>query len=199
MDILEHREEQIKHAKEKFKDFVPTFKQYNGLSTLDWRNKNGSSEYYIRYIFDEDKNSLYISGDLGNACVVLTEKATLKNLSSYINTVSYFIEKIKCSTDLYQYDNRIAEEEIMQRFEDYFGDTMVDEQWEEIEDMISDISNNYFDCRTGIVANDSWIEVLESYDSDYFDWIYRVGRRVDARVVLWLVGLNMAYYDFLKE
>ena len=33
------REEQIKHAREHFKDFVADFNDYGDIQTLDWRHK----------------------------------------------------------------------------------------------------------------------------------------------------------------
>ncbi|MCM1220440.1 MAG: hypothetical protein NC548_38740 [Lachnospiraceae bacterium] len=60
---------QIVCSREFFQNFMATFRQYDGISVLDWRNRNGGIAYSVRYVFDEDKNRFYISGDTGNAVV----------------------------------------------------------------------------------------------------------------------------------
>lgn len=74
---------------------------------------------YVRYVFDEKRGHLYISGDLGHAVVELTEAATLKALSRYIYMVGYFVEKIECSTNLYSYDEKLAHSDLERQLSDY--------------------------------------------------------------------------------
>ena len=61
------REKQIKHARERFKDFVADFNDYGDIQTLDWRHKDGGSDYHVHYIFDTKQQYMHISGDLGSA------------------------------------------------------------------------------------------------------------------------------------
>lgn len=83
MAMNDYREKQIEHANLHFSNHKAEIKEHGGITVLNWRNQNGSSDYYVHYVFDGC--FLYISGDLGSAVVHLTEKATLNALSRYIN------------------------------------------------------------------------------------------------------------------
>jgi len=87
MNRITRREQQISYAKMEFSHHKAVFRQLDGISTLDWRKEDGSSDYYVRYVFDEERCCLYLSGDLGSAVVRLTERATLQALSGYINMI----------------------------------------------------------------------------------------------------------------
>ena len=177
MDKITRREQQISYAKMVFSHHKAVFRQLDGISTLDWRKEDGSSDYYVRYVFDESRGFLYISGDLGSAVVRLTERATLQALSGYINKVDYFVEKIECSTDKYYYDEEIEErqdclEELMEQFTGFDG------------------------FRT--VSDDSHC-LLSEICPDYGELLCKAGRYMATRIILWLVGLQMAWEQVKKE
>ena len=50
--------------KQKFKDHKATFTDYGNIKILDFKKPN-STEYRIRFLFEEDYCRLHISGDLG--------------------------------------------------------------------------------------------------------------------------------------
>lgn len=187
MDRTERREQQIAHAKEHFAHHKAIFRQLDGMSTLDWRNENGSSNYYVRYVFDESHGFLYLSGDLGTAAVELTERATLKALSGY--EVGYFMEKIRCSTDLYRYDTEIAKEDLT-----YYLWYCEEDENEKmtISEFITDLLSS-LDTRQGLNLTEEQENRLSELNSGYWEWISNVGQCVDTRVVCWLVGLQMAW------
>lgn len=192
-------EKEISYAKRHFAEHKGRWTKMNGLSILDWKHTSGSIDHYIRYVFDEEKGQLYISGDLGHACVQLTEKATLHNLSRYIKMVGYFVEKIRCSTDLYAYDEDVARERlnsvIIDDDEEYLEPEELSERKEFIQDLLDHMS--YID---GLVhMSDEQKEKLSEYDSDWWEWISGCGRKVHTRVICWLVGLNMAYEQLHKH
>lgn len=184
-------EKQIKRAQNSFRNHKAKFEQFDGISILDWRNIDGSSNYYVHYVFDEEKGCLYITGDLGSAVVRLTERATLESLSSYINSVDYFLGKIQCSTDKYVYNEELARNQLKQRLiipdEEY-----EDERLEELQELISD-TLECFEELSGFNLSDDVEERLSKEDADYWEWIYDIGKTVDIRVILWLVGLEMAH------
>lgn len=198
MDRTERRAQQIAHAKEHFAHHKAIFQQFDGISTLDWRHESGSSNYYVRYVFDEDRGCLYISGDLGSAVVQLTERATLQNLSHYINSVDYFTEKIQCSTNLYRYDMEIAKADLAYHFQDYEEEN-VDEEQENIFDEKMSISElvsgllDSLDVRQGCNPTEKQCSQLSDLNPDYWEWIGDVGQYIDTRVICWLVGLQMAW------
>lgn len=199
-------EERIQNARRHFADHHAKFEQHDGISTLDWRNKNGSSNYYVRYVFDEKHCHLYISGDLGSAVVRLTEYATLKSLSSYIESIYYFAKKVQCSTDLYEFDYDRAKEEVRKHLTDIEPDFDEDdkdavETYEELmderEDIICELMENFSSTR-GLQILSSSLSKLDAICPDYPEWIYGAGECLSPRVIYWLVGLNMAYQQ-IKE
>ena len=60
------------------------------ITILNWRNKNGGSFYYIRYVLDG--NYLYITGDIGCAIFKFSEKADLETIAKYYD-FDYFKSK----------------------------------------------------------------------------------------------------------
>lgn len=198
MDRITRREQQISYAKMVFSHHKAVFRQLDDISTLDWRNEYGSSDYYVRYVFDESRGCLYLSGDLGSAVVQLTERATLQALSGYINKVDYFVEKIKCSTDKYYYDEEIAQEELEEILfpEDV---TLSDEEKEERHDCLEELMEQFtgFDgFRT--VSDDSHC-LLSEICPDYGELLCKAGRYLATRIIMWLVGLQMAWEQVKNE
>lgn len=186
--MIDYREEQLKKAKFHFANHKAEIKEHGEITTLDWRNKNGSSNYYVHYVFDGC--FLYISGDLGAAVVHLTEQATLKTLSRYINMVDYFVEKIECSTNKYQYDERIAREELREQL-------FPDDDGEELElvdaDLIERLMYYYYHIEGFRNIPSDLLEEVRELDESCFEWIYSCGEVIDTRIILWLMGLQMAW------
>lgn len=190
-------------AKEKFKNHAASYVEYSSnLAVLDWRNKNGSSNYYIRYVFDG--NNLYISGDVGTAVVRLTEKATLATLAGYLNRINYFSEKIECSSDLYMYDyataTKVLEKHLIDVLDDEEYDDPDDKQTalEERYDLISDLTV-CLDQYNGWTVGNDLIERLAEIDADYVEWLYSAGREYHPRISYWLCGLYLAFHQFKNE
>lgn len=199
--------ERIKRSEKHFSNHIATLHQFDDISTLDWREKNGSSHYYVRYVFDEKHSHLYITGDLGAAVVQLTEKATLETLSDYIENIYYFIKKIQCSTDLYVYDYDTAKAvvtkyltDVEQDFDEEDEDAAeaYEELMEERKELVSELMEN-FSTDKGFQVSSSLQDILYDVCPDFHDWLWNAGRNVDERIILWLVGLNMAYQQLNKE
>ena len=190
------REQQIAHAKESFAHHKAVFRQLDGISTLDWRNEDGSSNYYVRYVFDESRGCLYISGDLGSAVIQLTERATLKALSDY--EIGYFVEKIECSTDKYAYDEKIAKEKLKE-FLFPKDEELSDEEKKERQDCLETLMENFSEFSGFYHVSDDTDHVLLEICPDYGEWIYSAGQYIDTRVICWLIGLQIAYQQIREE
>lgn len=182
----DYKEAQIKHAKSHFANHRAKLKRHGEITTLDWRNENGSYEYYVHYVFDGCL--LYISGDLGSAVVRLSEEATLKHLASF-NSIDYFVKKIECSTNKYVFNERIAKAELLEQL---FPN---DEDNPELlaPDLIDDLLEYYFMSSGFEDVPSDLIEQVEELDPDYWEWFGSCGEVVDTRIFLWLVGLQMAW------
>lgn len=60
---------------------------------IDWRQENGSGEYYVNYIIDKKRGSLIISGDLGDCIATWYSRNGVHDIARYISNVGYFISK----------------------------------------------------------------------------------------------------------
>lgn len=198
MDRMERREQQIAHAKIMFSHHKAVFRQLDGISTLDWRNEDGSSDYYVRYVFDEECCCLYLSGDLGSAVVRLTERATLQTLSHYINSVDYFMEKIRCSTNLYCYDAEIAKEDLTYYVQNYLRSCDLSDRKIPLPKEF-DVLLESLDERDGWNLTEEQKIWLSERCPDYWEWLYSTGKYIDTRIILWLVGLQMAWEQVQDE
>lgn len=183
---METREQKIAHAYKAFAEHKAELKDLGGIQILDWRVP-GEVWYRMRYVFDREGGRIYISGDLGEAVVQPTWPATFGATCgavcggrSIVNE-HYFLEKVRASSDRYEFDRDEAEKAVRENCPG------IDE--DDLETVMSD-----FDDRWGLVHIErKALEILEGFDRDYWEWFTRAGRSVDGRVYLWLVGLKMAW------
>ena len=183
---METREQKIAHAYKAFAEHKAELKVSGNMQIVDWR-KPGTGCYRVRYVFDQEGGRIYISGDLGEAVVQPTWLATP---GTTYNTVCggdivvnerYFLEKVKASSDKYEYDYDEAEK-------------VVRENCPGIEEDDLEIVMSDFDERWGLRHIESEArDILEGFDRDYWEWFATAGQSVDGRIYLWLVGLKMAW------
>lgn len=164
---------------------------------IDWRREDGSSNHYVNYIVDKARGSLIVSGDLGNSIATWYNPLDPSKLKGYIyNDVDYYISKIQCSSDLYNYDEDDVVNEIKYRLEEcniseyveeniQFDDE--DEFWEFIEDEVS--GNIYGDK---FIPSQELQDVIEEIYCDSWEWLSYCGRSINPRVYLWAEGFYMA-------
>lgn len=202
------REKQIKHARERFKDFVADFNDYGDIQTLDWRHKDGGSDYHVHYIFDTKQQYMHISGDLGSACFYLTWEPTFENMRNRIRDPWYIIGKLECSTDKYAYPDEYVRSEIEEYYKDwaparddydegedgheqYLEDK--EEFWETIESFIQAHDRHYGFQE----ANCDRFDELQEIDGEWYE--HEFGRCISTRVYCWLVGLEMAWENYVSQ
>ena len=103
----------LEKQKENFKDHIATFTDYGNIKILDFKRPN-SSEYRIRFLFEEDHCRLHISGDLGELIASNYYNMTYEKFSDFVNDVGYFEQKIYChNRPIYTYDEDLAKEELL--------------------------------------------------------------------------------------
>lgn len=80
-----------------------------------WILKNPeSSEYRIRFIFEEDYYKLHISGDLGELIATNPHNMTYENFDDFVRDIGYFEGKINCCSEpLYYYDKETIKEDVL--------------------------------------------------------------------------------------
>lgn len=180
-----------------FKDHVAKIIENNSnVLILDWKNANGSSTYYIRYILDKQTGTLIIQGDLGYAIASWhSHKEVYEVLQLMKISVAYFVEKLQCSTDVYVYDDEDITEDLYTYLGEIIGDYSVEERkqvykdFEFIEQEIKYARNN--DEKYSVQL----CEMLQKYDDDWGCNYYlnNAGERIAPRVYLWTIGFCMAY------
>lgn len=164
---------------------------------IDWRRADGSGNYYVNYIVDKARGSLIVSGDLGDSIATWYNSLDPAELKNYIhNDVNYYISKIRCSSDLYDYDvndiveeikNQLDESDVAEYVEesDRFDDE--DEFWEFVEDEVSD--GVYRDM---FIPSQELRDVIEEIECDSWEWLGDCGKSINVRVYLWAEGFYMA-------
>lgn len=99
-----------------FKNHIATIEDYGKIKVLDFRNPK-TSEYCIRFLFDESNYTLTITGDLGmlvaqNYCNMAFDKF-YRDYAGCENS-GYFKEKVCCmSRHSYRYDEDQAVRELV--------------------------------------------------------------------------------------
>ena len=183
---MQTREDKIAHAYKAFAEHKAELKVSGNMQILDWR-KPGTGCYRVRYVFDREGGRIYISGDLGEAVVEPTWPATFGATCgavcggrSIVNE-HYFLEKVRATSDRYEFDRDEAEKAVRENCPG------IDE--DDLETVMAD-----FDDQWGLLHLEKKArKILEDHAEDYWEWFTRAGRSVDGRVYLWLVGLKMAW------
>ena len=109
----------LEKQKENFKNHRATFKDLGNIKILDFKKPN-STEYRIRFLFEEDYCRLHISGDLGELIAMNYRNMCWNQFDDFVNDIDYFQEKILChSRPFFVYDQEQAEEDITKYIEEY--------------------------------------------------------------------------------
>lgn len=200
-------EEILNECKEKFSTHKATLIQdTERYMIIDWRKADGSIDYYVNYILDKKRGNLIISGDLGDCIATWYNAVSPRQMRSYLKDVHYFTSKFQCSTDKYIYDPDRAYEGIKYQLKDYmeleleellkackkylwYSVDTEEELWEAVK---SDIDENWGSDINPHYSTDM-MNFLGELDSEYYEWLYDCGKRVNMRVYLWAVGYEMAY------
>ena len=142
----------LKRQKENFKNHIAKFTDYGNIKILDFKAPD-TSNYRIRFLFEEDYCKLHISGDLGELVATNYNNMTFEGFSDFVNNVGYFEGKIDChSRNIYTYDKDKARDELKEIINEY--------------ELLQDIMNkSYYDDEKDAL-NDFLDGVLEDFDSD---------------------------------
>ena len=101
----------IEKQKENFKNHVATFTDYGNIKIVDFKAPN-TSNYRIRFLFEEDYYRLHISGDLGELIATNYNNMTYDKFSDFVNDIGYFEKKIVChSRDIWEFVDDLGKKE----------------------------------------------------------------------------------------
>ena len=207
MNYEEYIEKTIAEAVKAFSNHVATLSVgTNGIDALDYR-RPGTVCYSLRVVFDHARGSrVYISGDLGEAVVYPTCDATLCGMAKCFTSRDkagglnvnwgYFLEKVRATSDSYCWDEESFAHDFKEHCDEY-GLTIAEEFLENHMDRWG--GGIDVDSRDGVTLSDDTKFDLHEIDCDYREWVYDCGKRVSARVILWLVALRLAYEALKAE
>ncbi|MBR5182444.1 MAG: hypothetical protein IKX97_01630 [Erysipelotrichaceae bacterium] len=193
----------IEKQEKRFKDHVAKFTDYGNIKILDFQ-RPGSSEYRIRFLFQEDFYRLHISGDLGELTASNYRNMNYEDFGpDFGKNPYYFEEKIDChERPIYTYDEDKARKDIKEKLEGYglclpsryyIG---ADDDAEAFEDFIDDILEDFNDDK-GI--SQEGYRVLSEVDSDAWEYAAEIGRKRTGIIELYLLAFRLAQEDLVKE
>lgn len=187
----------LERHKERMKNHVAKLTDYGNIKILDFKNPN-SSEYRIRFLFEEDYCRLHISGDLGELIATNYNNMVFGKFSDFVNNTGYFEEKIDChNRAIYMYDEDLAREQLKERIKEY--DWIYDikehdmcwgsDEEEIIEDFLNEVFERYSDS-TGIDSRA--YDKLSELDSDAYEWAFELGKKETGILELYMLAFKLA-------
>lgn len=192
----------LKKQKEHFKNHIAKFTDYGNIKILDFKNPN-SSEYRIRFLFEEDYCRLHISGDLGELIATNYSNMTYEKFSDFVNDVDYLKKKIDCNNrKLYVYDEDQAREELLEMAEKHdwllFSDkySYEDDDKERLSNIIDDILYD-FDPDRGIGSKG--YEELDDLECDAFEFGGDIGKQETGILDLYMLAFKLAKKQLDKQ
>ncbi len=109
----------LERQKENFRNHKASFNDYGNIKILDFKRPD-SSDYRIRFLFEEDYYRLHISGDLGELIATNYNNMTYEKFGDFVCNTGYFEEKINClSRNIYVYDEEKAKGDLIDLFEEF--------------------------------------------------------------------------------
>lgn len=191
----------LEKQKENFKNHVAKFTDYGNIKILDFKNPD-SSNYRIRFLFEEDYCRLHISGDLGELIATNYNNMTFNKYTDFVNNTGYFEEKIDChSRHIYMYDEDLAREKLAEYIKEYeLLDYTSKYDWEDeaerMEDIIDDIMEDFSDS-TGISSKG--YDALCDLDCDCFEYAYNLGKKETGILDLYMLAFELAMEQIKKQ
>lgn len=187
----------LERHKENFKNHVAKFTDYGNIKILDFKNPD-SSDYRIRFLFEEDYCRLHISGDLGELIATNYNNMVFGKFKDFVNDTGYFEQKIDChNRAIYVYDEDLAREQLKNRIKEYgliydVKEAQLDwgsEDEEVIEDFMNDVFKRYSDG-TGI--DSKGYDKLSKIDSVAYEWAYELGKKETGILELYMLAFKLA-------
>lgn len=202
--MIDYYEKYREVANEKFKNHDATIvEDTDSLISIDFRNKSGSSSYYVNYIIDKRYGTLIIKGDIGYCIAEWSHPQDASSIKSLIkDDPEYFISKFATSTDKTYYDEDKLYSDIMELVSDtqledarFMWDSAChrnddDENYTFEDDLKYSIHWSVFRSESKI-SDDLHAFALDYLDIDLYEMPY-IGEAIAPRVYLWIFGYLMA-------
>lgn len=186
----------LEKQKENFRNHKAAFTDYGNIKILDFKNPS-SSDYRIRFLFEEDYCRLHISGDLGELTATNYSNMTYEKFGDFVHNPGYFEEKVDClSRKIYVYDVDKAKKDLIDLFEefgieDWPWNPSYDSNSEAIEDILED-----FDSDRGI--GPKGYDILSEAIRDAWEYAGDIGKENTNILGLYMLAFELAQKQ-LKE
>lgn len=185
----------LEKQKEHFKEHIATFTDYGNIKILDFKKPN-SSEYRIRFLFEEDYCRLHISGDLGDLIASNYNNMTYEKFSDFVNDVGYFEQKIDChNRPIYTYDEDQAREDLLKMAKEHewlsFSDkySYEDDDEERLNNIIDDI---LYDFSDNIGIGSEGYDDLNDLEDDVIEFVSNLGKKETGILELYMLAFTLA-------
>lgn len=174
---------------EHFKNHVAKLTDYGDVKILDFKNPE-TVNYAIRFMFDETRCVLCISGDLGELVASNYNNMTYEGFNDFVKSPYYFMSKIDChSRDLYEYSEDDARTELKERIENEEITDNILEDYDSIDDFLDDVLEDY---RYDDGISQKGYDIASNYISDFFEIAGRLGRKSSGIIELYLTAFRLA-------
>ena len=190
--------EYINEAKQTIRDIwfgnhvIKSVKGEEGFQEIIF-GKPGTTMYQLKYVLSG--NMLYVSGDLGIAAYELTGPATIEELSRY--DLYYFNSKLVATkSNQYNFESKLATEEIRNYFFDYLDIKNVSELDRENRKLYNMLIRGARDCSNTNHFNSTIYGIYQQTDVNWFNeemasTFSYFGRQLSHRVISHWMGLQM--------
>lgn len=169
----------------RFSEHIAKLSDYGAIKVLDF-SKPGTCIDAIRFIFDEEKYTLFISGDLGEiAAYNFNNMVFDKFMSDFADDPGYFRGKVECSSrPMFYYDEEKARKELLE----------IDPSLEDgdLEEIFQD-----FDEDSGIGYEG--YQILDELIDNACEARFWLGHRPTDYVELYLLAFKLAMEQLGKE
>lgn len=181
----------LEKQKEHFKEHVATLTDYGNIKILDFA-KPGSSNYRIRFLFEEDYYRLHISGDLGELIATNFNNMCYEEFNDFVHNIGYFKGKIDCnSRPIYEYDYDKTQQDLEEHLKDcefpkYEWETEEEAKQYKMDEIMDDFVND----RVGLGSRA--YDLVSEIDGDCFEYFDDLGKQSTGILDLYMLAFELA-------
>lgn len=181
----------LEQEKKRFENHKATLTDYGDIKILDFKNPE-SSDYRIRFLFEEKYCRLHITGDLGDLIASNYNNMRYAKFDDFVNDVGYFEGKIDChSRPLYRFDEDTARKQLIE----FFDDNGIETEDKDRRELLVYELMECFDDGKGL--SDKGISMLTDYICDDYE-AYSFGSKLGL-VSTGILDLYMLAFKLAKK
>lgn len=174
---------------DRVKNHVAIFTDYGNIKILDFKSPN-TSEYRIRFLFEEDYYRLHISGDLGELIATNYKNMTYEKFSDFVDNTGYFESKIDCcNRPLYYYDEEDARADLLTYLKDNDYDDSDVRPYSKLEYFVDEVIFDY-NNETGLGS--AGYQLLSEHVIDAWEIAGDLGKRRSDILELYMLMFKLA-------